>query len=649
VSSPWWLAGILLLGLLSLFMGERGFSHTAMAGKLSWLGCILVASSVAIRLWVVAKSEGSQRRIEGIAVLCHVGVVIALAGYWLTTSAGMSLLGIESASAVARWQMAMRVLWIIFLFCSLVPLLLLEIALGFARRLSFHRPSAGPDASVQVLHVREMASAGLSIALATAMLMVTCNVAEQHNIRRDVSYFKTSSPGSATINMVRSLSEPLEVLLFFPENNEVAPEVLDYLRELRKSSHNLTYSLHDRLTEPELAKEHKVRRDGMVVLTRGESSDHFTINPNMDIARKRTLRELDSKFQKVLMSVIRDAKTAYFLVGHGELNDPKSAGVLGSANPLAKSTLISQVLKQLNYKVKDYEGFGKPVPDDCSLLFVLAPHTALLDEELQALDRYLARGGSAIFAFDPKAELRLGLLSSRLGVVFNPQPLADDKEFMVRSRGASDHALILTNQFLSHASISPVSRGSAQSAILFVSPGSFDDAPLAAANKDNKISKVIRSMKTAFRDGSDSAGARNFTFDKATENRGRYNLVVTVENAAAGKDKATVKGTAVPKEGEKPKGMRVALIADSEILSDAILGRIAVAQNLIMDLIKWSGGEESFSGETISEKDNRIEHTKSEDAIWFYGTMVAAPLLMLGLGLLFVKRRKTRITRRRQS
>ena len=37
--------------------------------------------------------------------------------------------------------------------------------------------------------------------------------------------------------------------------------------------------------------------------------------------------------------------------------------------------------------------------------------------------------------------------------------------------------------------------------------------------------------------------------------------------------------------------------------------------------------EEEFAGETVSEKDVAIEHTKSEDVVWFYGTLVGAPKL----------------------
>jgi len=622
VSSPWWLAALLLLGLIALFMGERAFAHTDIASALSWFGCVLIAVSIGMRGWVITKTEGSQRRIESISVLCQLGLLLALVGYWLTTSAGMSLLGIEGAASITRWQMVMRVLWLIALFSSLVPLVLIEVSLGLTRRNSFRREASGPDASVEVFHVREMASSGLSIAFAASFLMVTCNIADQRNIRKDVSYFKTSSPGSATANMVASLAEPLEVLLFFPENNQVAPEVEEYVKALADKTKNLTFSSHDRLIDAELAKKHRVGREGTVVLLSGKKSESFNINPDLNVARKRSLRELDKEFQKTLMGVIRDTKTAYFMVGHGELNDPDSVGALGVKSSTKKSTLIKSALTQLNYTVKTYDGYGKTVPDDCSVLFVLAPRIALLDEELQAIDAYLAKGGAAIIAMDPEAKMALGPLEKRFGVTFDPTPLADDKEFMVRTNSATDHSLVITNQFLSHASIATLSRGATGSAMLFVNTGSFDVVPLASGEAKNY--GVIRTMGSAFRDRSSAGVQRNFRFDADVEKRDRYNVVVAIDG----------------NPGNPDEGMRVILLADADVLSDVILGRVAVVQNMLVDIIKWTGGEESFAGETVSEKDKRIEHTKSQDAKWFYGTMVGAPLLMLGLGLLFLSRRR---------
>lgn len=640
-SSPWWVSALLFVGLVAIFAGERAFAHTGLASSLTHVGLAMVAGSIGLRIFVMTKATARQRRVEFTSLLCSMGVVAALLGYYFTTTSGMKLFDIASESAINRWQTSMLVLWVIIMLMSLVPLVMIEISLGASERGGFKSSS---NASVDVFRVREMASSGLSIALAACFLLVTCNIADQRNIRHDVSYFKTSSPGSATVNMVKSMTEPLQVLLFFPENNEVELEVKAYFESLAASTGNVELLIKDRLIDSDQAKQYKIQQDGSIVLARSDRHETFRIKTKIRTKGKRgyrrnaDLREFDGKVQKALMKVMRDTRVAYFMVGHGELNDPDSAGKRATGNPLTKATQIKTELRKLNYKAENYDGFGKPVPDDCDLLFILAPRTALLEEDLQAIDDYLAQGGAAIISLDPDAEMRLGLLSKRLGVVFNDASLADDKEFLRRTRTRADHALLLTNQFSSHGSVTTLSQGVAEAGILFARPGSLEDFPLAD-DSSTKKTHVIKAMSTAFRDLPDPAtGHPNLVFDEGSETRARYNIVAAIEDPSA--------KPANLKEGAKHNGMRVMVFADAEIFSDALMGSIPPVRNMIVDAIKWSGGEESFAGETKTEKDKRIEHTKSQDAAWFYLTMVGAPLLVLGFGLFFVAFRRRRSGRR---
>jgi hypothetical protein len=61
-------------------------------------------------------------------------------------------------------------------------------------------------------------------------------------------------------------------------------------------------------------------------------------------------------------------------------------------------------------------------------------------------------------------------------------------------------------------------------------------------------------------------------------------------------------------------------------------------QLLVVDAVRWLGGEESFAGEVNVEEDVRIEHTQQKDLIWFYSTIFGAPALVLGVGLAYTRR-----------
>jgi hypothetical protein len=61
-------------------------------------------------------------------------------------------------------------------------------------------------------------------------------------------------------------------------------------------------------------------------------------------------------------------------------------------------------------------------------------------------------------------------------------------------------------------------------------------------------------------------------------------------------------------------------------------------QVLFVDAMRWLVGEESWSGQTNTEEDVRIEHTKQQDLAWFYSTIFGVPGLVLAAGLFFRRR-----------
>ena len=110
--------------------------------------------------------------------------------------------------------------------------------------------------------------------------------------------------------------------------------------------------------------------------------------------------------------------------------------------------------------------------------------------------------------------------------------------------------------------------------------------------------------------------------------------MAAIEDPTAGADPNAEKNT--------KRGMRAVVVSDGELFSDAIVSR-TLARVLVVDAIKWLGGEEEFAGATKSEKDVRIVHSKGEDKLWFNVNIFGAPLLMLGLGLIVAMfRRRSR-------
>jgi hypothetical protein len=351
--------------------------------------------------------------------------------------------------------------------------------------------------------------------------------------------------------------------------------------------------------------------------------------------------------------VLRAKRVAYFSVGHGELNDPKSAGVRDLVDPGARSANFKQILQILNYEVKDWEGFGKPVPDDATLLVVLGPRQPLIDEDLNSIAEYLDGGGALFIALDPKSEATLGVLEGRLGVKFDRTPITDDKNFFIARRNPSDHRFAVTNQFSSHASVTTLARAGVKAGIPLLEAGNLVDADFMVEEgvTPPQRSYVIRSMTTSFTDKPGPTSPQgNYAYDKGSEERRRYNVAAAVEGVDRSEDKDEDKKDAKPEAKDKARkgsDMRAMVFADVDIFEDRALASFAPLQFVVRDAALWLGGEEELAGETIDEKDTVIEHTKSEDVVWFYLSLVGAPVVILGFGLGGVMWRRRRAQRRR--
>ncbi|MFO7261708.1 MAG: Gldg family protein [bacterium] len=642
-TAPWWLTWALLAGLVSLFLGERVFETIAPArAVLSGLGALVVLGCLAWRVASRRSAVGEAREVETLLLLTYAGCVLALVLYFISSTDGMRWLGIEFADDTARrrYLVVLHVLWPTVLAVSLLPALGAQIALGA------HRHARAAGAGLEALRVRETATAALTIALAGGFLLVTGWIAAERDVTLDLSYFRTSSPGSATAAMVEGLDEPLRVLLFFPEVNPVKDEALRYFRALARASGRVTIEEHDRVVSPRLAEEHRVTADGTVVLASGGREEHIVLGTGLPAAR-RALRTLDRTVQERLMALLRERRVAYLTTGHGELNDTASADLVADEG-LGGVGTFQELLRLLNYEVRPLglaEGLGREVPNDAAMVIALGPRRPFLAEELDALDRYLAGGGSLLLALDPESGFDLGPLVPRLGVRYVAETLVDDQQHLRQRGNNSDRRLIVTNRFSAHAATTTPSRARPGGAVLFVGAGHLQEAAADGAGWDGgtrgdapRPTFIVRSLPSTFADRNG-----NFEFDEGLEERGSYNLVAAVEVAAG----EATKGKASADDPERAlssgaRPMRALVYADAGLFTDAVLRSLGLNAALVADGIKWLGGEEALAGVAESEEDIPIRHTRAEDVLWFYSTILGAPALVLTLGLVGVWRRRRR-------
>jgi hypothetical protein len=603
-------------GLLLLLIGERIVpGDDVLRYAFSGLGVAAMLGSTLYRLRAVAGAGSERRSVERILALLMAGGVLAIAIYFTSTDTGKSLLGIASLKAETRARVSgvTLVAWVVLLVGSVTPLVFGEIAFAPMRRAE----------RIEARRVRAATLGGATLAFAATYVALFAYAAGELDQKLDFSYYRTSRPGESTKNIVKSFTEPVEVIAFFPALNEVGAEVKGYLDELAQASPQIQVRFQDRLLVPAMAKEMKVSQDGVLVLKRGDSRETVTLTAEMKNAQSK-LKTLDADFQKALYKVMRPARTAYLTVGHGELNELTGADAAEGRS--AKN--IKRLIESQNYLVKDLgvvQGLGSEIPQDATMVLVLGPSKALAPEEIAALKRYAERGGKLVLALDPDGKVDHSPLAAAVGLSYKPVLLATEQPRLVARRNESDRLILATNRFSSHASVSSLSKNSQRAAVVFRGAAALDKAEGATQNVDF----AVKALADTFDDQNG-----NFAFDKDTEKKSSYNLAAAISAPAPGEK---------DKDG-KDKEMRAVVFGDADALSDAVIAPDSPFSNVLMllDVVRWLGGDESFVGSITSNEDVKIEHTKQKDAVWFYGTIFAVPLGVIGLGFIATRRSRRR-------
>ncbi|MGH7576897.1 MAG: hypothetical protein ACREM1_17445, partial [Longimicrobiales bacterium] len=199
---PHWLTWAVVVGLAAVYAGERIVSTVPIARTaVTGAGALLVVGAAVWRLLAWLRAPENARSTERLFFLTYTGCAISLVLFILAGGGvGPVRIPFDDPEAADRFASAAAVVASILLAVSLVSALAAQWAVGPARR----RDTA--PGAVDRLRITELAAAGAVVAMAGAMLMLAGFVASRRDKTLDLSYFRTSSPGTAVQQIARSAS-----------------------------------------------------------------------------------------------------------------------------------------------------------------------------------------------------------------------------------------------------------------------------------------------------------------------------------------------------------------------------------------------------------------------------------------------------------
>jgi hypothetical protein len=592
-----------LVGMFLVFVGERMVGSGTSRTVATSVGLLLVLAAMVVRFVRAGKLSSDRRKVEHTLLALYALGLAAVGLYVVQSDLWASAFHSPLERNWPKLSTVLSALWPVVWVAAAWPILLVELAnaeMARAPRLELGR-------------IRSAMLSGFGLAAALVAAFSFAYVASERDKKVDLAYFRTSRPGEVTRRITRNLDQPIEVAVFFPSPNEVRDEVDDYMKDLAKESSQLKLTHYDFDIDPGKAKEYGVTTNGIVVFVRGAKHEQLGLPKDIEAA-KTALKTLDKEVQQRLLTIVKPPRTIGFTLGHGERTWERGES---DTDKRAGIAMLRDGLVDQTYNVRSVtpaDGLMTEIPKDVSVLAIIGPRKPFAAEEYATINRYIDRGGRVLIALDPENNVDMHEVLDGLYLTYKAEPLASE---VVYARGPeqkiSDRGNVIGMTFSSHPSVTTMSRLGPRAAVVLMGAGWID------AKKDRTTAIPVDSaVKVHFSTFADKNG--NFQFDPNEQKR------------------AWEVGAAAVK-----KDARIFVMADSDMFGDQGL-RYAANAPLVLDIVHWLMGDEAFSGQTSTEADVKITHTRKQDVAWFYSTIFLAPALVIGAGVLVT--RKSRRKRR---
>ncbi len=317
---------------------------------------------------------------------------------------------------------------------QLAPFSALNLALGAAALLAALALGARRLRSVGGRDARRVATRGvLRIAAACALAGGLERAAASAHVRLDWTFERRYELAPATRKVLHELPGPLEALLFY-----------DPLDPRRRQTRLLLQSL---------AREGEVRVRELPIDAAADEADRYEVADSNAVVlvvgdRFETVdRPTEGALYEALYRLrARETGTLAFLTGEGE-------GDLERSDELGYSGLAAALATE-GYRIRSLVSAAMPeVPEDADAVVALAPRRRLLPEAIDALRRYLLRGGRLVALLEPGVESGLEALLAEFGMRSPDAVVVDPASADLGTTGRG------TSPLIAHYETHPTTRG----------------------------------------------------------------------------------------------------------------------------------------------------------------------------------------------
>lgn len=473
-------------------------------------------------------------------------------------------------------------------------------------------------------HARFGTLAGASVLVVIAILAAINYLGVRHTKRWDLTAAKQFSLADQTKKVLQGLDKPLQIKVF--ARSDEFPRFRERLEEYQHHAKQIAIQYIDPERDPRQANQYQIASLNTVVL-------------EYDGRVERVTGDAEQELTNGLVKVVQGRQNkAYFVQGHGE-RSPEESDANGYSG-------IASLLKSQNFEHSTIVvAQQNEIPADATLLIVAGPKSDFLPNEIDALKKYLGKGGKVLFMIDPPdrvgapeltnltALLKEWAIEVGSGVIVHapqdaaiPKGDAIDVAALAPVRGG-DGTYVLAAKYNQHPVMQGFRRYSVYRLARAITP--------ASGAEGRSAQTLVETTKSSWSE-SDLArllkeGKVSFDPDKG-DKEGPVSLAAAVSAPAT--DVPAPAGDAGDKKDEAPKPeSRIVVFGDSDFASNSIAG-FEGNSDLFLNAINWLGQQENMIAiRPRDPEDRRITMTADQQVVTFWLTVVVIPGLILVTGI----------------
>ncbi|HHJ34370.1 MAG TPA: ABC transporter [Gammaproteobacteria bacterium] len=307
----------------------------------------------------------------------------------------------------------------------------------------------------------------------------------------------------------------------------------------------------------------------------------------------------------------RDNQQLVFLTGHGERE------LDGDDN--RSYSKLKQQLTDMGFNLQTINLLQQPLPENTKLLVIAAPDKDYLTGEYDTIETYINDGGNLLWLVDPGSLHGLDKLAVSLGLQLQDGVIVDNNESLRKTLNIQHPAIIPVTEYFPHSITNTIRYNT-----LF---------PMARGISPLTKDKTVNHWQ---------AEALFSSFGKSWSETGSLSEDMVFDSSAGDVAGPITIAVALHRTTGNIKSQRVAVIGDSDFLSDTYIGAGANL-NLGLNFFNWLiGDDDLISVETKASPDTKLELSETQLVIIGFGFFLVIPLLLLMTGFFIWYRRKNK-------